>query len=131
MENKIYLFSSGGFIEAPEEWYENLREDQFTTDYDELKNGLYMYPSQQQIEFNLQNPGLNIHDAFYMISKSNEEINEEIREQRSTLYSSKTDKLYMAYIKYKEFGELDKAEEAYQIWKTAVLDIEITNPYIA
>lgn len=130
-EDKIYLFCAGGFIEAPQDWYYELRDDQFTTDYDKVKNdGLYMFPSQEQIDFNIAHPNLELYNAFYMIPKDTEDVNEEIRKQREALYLSTTDRLYMSYVKYKEFGETEKAEQAYQEWKNAVLNVEETNPYL-
>ena len=57
-------------------------------------------------------------------------INERIKKERENKYIAKTDKLYMAYIKYKEFGENEAAAKAYNEWKQAVLDIEEANPYI-
>lgn len=131
IEDKIYLFCAGGFIEAPQDWYNELRDDQFTTDYDEVKNnGLYMIPSQEQIDFNIAHPNLELYNAFYMIPKDTEDVNEEIRKQREALYLSTTDRLYMSYVKYKEFGETEKAEQAYREWKNAVLNVEETNPYL-
>lgn len=130
MENKIYLFCSGGMIEAPEDWYNGLKESEFTDSYEGILQGSYMHPTEEQIAFNLANPNLDLYHAFYMIPKEVSTINEETRTRRERLYIGNTDKLYMAYIKYKEFNEDEKAAEAYQKWKSAVEKIEQENPYL-
>ena len=132
MENKeeIYLLCNGGFIKAPADWYNNLKEEYFTDSYEGILEGKYYKPSEEQIIFNLANPGLDAYGAFYMIAPTTEELNEEIRKQRQNLYVANTDKLYMAYIRYKEFGEEEKAQKAYEEWKSAVQNIDKTTPYI-
>ena len=104
MEEKIYLLCSGGMIEAPEDWYKGLKESEFVDSYEGLLQGGYMHPSSEQIEFNLANPNLD-------------------------LYNTSTDRLYMAYVKYREFGEEEKAAAAYQEWREAVEKIKQDNPY--
>lgn len=131
MEEKKYLFSSGGIIEAPEEWLNGLKEDEFTDSYVGLLEGKYMQPTEQQLEFYSlhKDENYDLYHQFYMIELPMEELNEKIRKNREMKYSAQSDKLYMAYIKYKEFGEIEKAEEAYHKWKEMVLNIEKTNPY--
>lgn len=67
--------------------------------------------------YNLRTPNLEL-------------INSRIKKVRENEYVSKSDKLYMAYLKYKEFGDEATAAKAYQDWKQAVLEIEEANPYI-
>ena len=67
--------------------------------------------------YNLRTPNLDL-------------INGRIKKVREDKYVSKSDKLYMAYVKYKEFGDEVAAAKAYQDWKQAVLEIEEANPYI-
>ena len=88
-----------------------------------------MHPSSEQIEFNLANPNLDLYNAFYMIPKDTTIVNEEIRKRRENLYNTSTDRLYMAYVKYREFGEEEKAAAAYQEWREAVEKIKQDNPY--
>lgn len=88
-----------------------------------------MHPSSEQIEFNLANPNLDLYNAFYMIPKDTAVVNEEIRKHRENLYNTSTDRLYMAYVKYREFGEEEKAAAAYQEWREAVEKIKQDNPY--
>lgn len=130
MEEKIYLFNSGGFTEVPEVAYQYIAESSYTTEYDKLFDGFYIRPTEEQITWNLAHPGLDIYRAYNMIEKTAEEENEEIRQTRQSLYAGQTDKLYMAYIKYKEFGDEAKAAEAYEAWKAAVEKIEKDNPYV-
>ena len=104
MEEKIYLLCSGGMIEAPEDWYKGLKESEFVDSYEGLLQGGYMHPSSEQIEFNLANPNLDLYNAFYMIPKDTAVVNEEIRKHRENLYNTSTDRLYMAYVKYREFN---------------------------
>ena len=127
---KRYLFSNGGVIEAPDDWYSQIPENCFTDKYEDVEKGLYMHLSDEQLKFNLANPGLDLYHAFYMIPISIEEKNEEIRKQRELNYLNTTDRLYMSYIKYKEFGDTARATEAYNNWKNAVIEIETSNPYI-
>ena len=129
MEEKIYLLCSGGMIEAPEDWYKGLKESEFVDSYEGLLQGGYMHPSSEQIEFNLANPNLGLYNAFYMIPKDTTIVNEEIRKRRENLYNTSTDRLYMAYVKYREFGEEEKAAAAYQEWREAVEKIKQDNPY--
>lgn len=129
-DNVHYVFSEGGFLAVPDVAYQYFKEDVFTTEYARLFDGLYIHATEEQIAFNLANPGLDIYRAFNMITKTTEEKNEEIRQRRQTLYTAKTDKLYMAYVKYKEFGEEEKAAEAFETWKAAVAQINEDNPYI-
>lgn len=128
--NKIYLICVGGFIEPPMDWYNSLKKEYFTDSYEGILEGKYYKPSEEQIAFNLANPGLDAYGAFYMIAPTTEELNEEIRKQRQKLYVANTDKLYMAYVRYKEFGEEEKAQKAYKEWKSAVQNIDVTTPYI-
>ena len=83
----------------------------------------------EQIEFNLANPNLDLYNAFYMIPRDTAVVNEEIRKRRENLYNTSTDRLYMAYVKYREFGEEEKAAAAYQEWREAVEKIKQDNPY--
>nr|DAI43348.1 MAG TPA: hypothetical protein [Caudoviricetes sp.] len=129
MEEKIYLLCSSGMIEAPEDWYKGLKESEFVDSYEGLLQGGYMHPSSEQIEFNLANPNLDLYNAFYMIPKDTAVVNEEIRKHRENLYNTSTDRLYMAYVKYREFGEEEKAAAAYQEWREAVEKIKQDNPY--
>lgn len=64
-----------------------------------------------------------------MIPKDTTIVNEEIRKRRENLYNTSTDRLYMAYVKYREFGEEEKAAAAYQEWREAVEKIKQDNPY--
>lgn len=131
MANEIYLFNQWGMCEVPEEAYKEIeRQDLFTTEYERLFDGRYMRPTEEQIAFNLANPGLDIYRAYNMIAETAEEKNEETRQRRQNLYTAKTDKLYMAYVKYKEFGDTDKAAEALETWRAAVEQINSDNPYV-
>ena len=116
-------------IEAPEELFKGLKESEFVDSYEGLLQGGYMHPSSEQIEFNLANPNLDLYNAFYMIPKDTTIVNEEIRKRRENLYNTSTDRLYMAYVKYREFGEEEKAAAAYQEWREAVEKIKQDNPY--
>ena len=68
--------------------------------------------------------------VYYMKTPAKSSQNERIRKIRENTYISKSDPLYMAYIKYKEFGEDEAAAKAYNEWKQAVLEIEEANTYI-
>lgn len=114
---------------SPEDWYKELKESEFVDSYEGLLQGGYMHPSNEQIEFNLANPNLDLYNAFYMIPKDTAVVNEEIRKHRENLYNTSTDRLYMAYVKYREFGEEEKAAAAYQEWREAVEKIKQDNPY--
>lgn len=133
MEDKIYLFCSGGMIEAPKEWYTSLDETVFTDVYEEVfTKGKYIIPTEEQIQFYIDHFSENLTPdrLFYMNAKSVEELNEEIRIAREIAYKAKSDPLYMAYLKYKAFGDEEKATVALDIWKQAVKEIEEEHPYI-
>lgn len=69
-------------------------------------------------------------DVYNMIAPSLETINTKIRKKRESKYAAETDRLYMAYVKYKEFGDEIAAAEAYNEWRTAVQNVKEANPYI-
>lgn len=106
--------------------------DKVVDSIDELQDDKILLLNDEQVKYFQANPERLIDDpisVFYMKPIPPETLNEEIRKKRESLYQTYTDSLYMAYIKYKEFGDTDAAEEAYNKWKQAVLDIENTNPY--
>lgn len=131
INNIIYIFSGGGVLEAPIDWYDTLNPEVFTDSYEELiSGGKYMLLSEEQIAFHLKHPDYDLYHSFYMIEVTAEEKNEEIRKIREISYKSQSDPIYMSYLKYKEFGDTQRAEEAYTIWQNKVRQIDSENPYI-
>lgn len=130
-DNIIYIFNRNGVLEAPREWYESLKPEVITTDFEELKTGKYMPLSEEQIAFHRIHPHCNLFHSFYMIPLTIEEQNNQIREIRKGLYKAQSDPLYMAYIKYKELGDPNNAELAYKIWIEKINKIKQDNPYLS
>lgn len=133
MDNNIYLLANGGVIEVTEylkDWYLEMPATSFTEDYDGILSGKYLVLTGERLDFYKAHPNLSADHIFYMTIPSIEVENEQIRQQRENAYKANSDSIYMAYIKYKEFGELDKAEEKYNEWKAAVVAIDQKYPYI-
>lgn len=59
-----------------------------------------------------------------------EQQNAIIRKDREIAYRRESDSLYMAYVKYSELGELEKANAAKSEWLAKVQEIDIRFPYI-
>jgi len=55
--------------------------------------------------------------------------NDAIREMRAEAYREESDPLYMAYIKYKERDQTDKAATMYKAWEDKLSEIENRLPY--
>ena len=56
--------------------------------------------------------------------------NADIAKQREAAYREESDYLYMAYVKYKEQGLTEKAEETKKEWLAKVDEIDARYPYI-
>lgn len=114
--------------------YEHL-EDQIVSSFDELVDDSKMLLlNEEQSAFYLKYADYVVDDPFAVYNMHAPDttlINDRIKKERENKYIAKTDRLYMAYIKYKEFGEDEAAAKAYNEWKQAVLEIEEANPYIA
>lgn len=113
--------------------YEHL-EDQIVSSFDELVDDSKMLLlNEEQSAFYLKYADYVVDDPFAVYNMHAPDttlINDRIKKERENKYIAKTDRLYMAYIKYKEFGEDEAAAKAYNEWKQAVLEIEEANPYI-
>ena len=100
-------------------------------------NGLWIPMSDAQIAFADEHPTASAKEIFDMKltvieteEPTVEQQNAEIRRKRETVYRRESDSLYMAYVKYSELGELEKANAAKSEWLAKVQEIDIRFPYI-
>ena len=100
-------------------------------------NGRWVPMSDAQIAFSDEHPTASVKEIFDMkltvietAEQTVEEQNAEIRRKRETVYRRESDSLYMAYVKYSELGELEKANAAKSEWLAKVQEIDIRFPYI-
>lgn len=56
--------------------------------------------------------------------------NEDIRKERALAYGMRSDSLYMAYLKYTELGEPEKAALSKTDWLNEIAAIDAEYPYI-
>lgn len=136
MENK-YVFTSSGILEGPEDWFNLILPENFTDSYDELFEGKYIIPSEEQIAFYKNHKDYDLYHQFYMIEYTDEDKenakqaeNEEIKLRRKNDYKNTVDPLYMAYVKNQALGNTEKATSYYNQWLEAVQQIKEENPYI-
>ena len=107
-------------------------------------NGHWIPMSDAQIAFADEYPTASVKEIFDMkltvieIAEQTVEIEEPtveqqnaiIRKDREIAYRRESDTLYMAYVKYSELGELEKANAAKTEWLAKVQEIDIRFPYI-
>lgn len=136
MENK-YVFDSSGMLEGTKEWFDIILPENFTTDYEEIFDGKYYIPSNEQLEFYKSHKDYDLYHLFYMIEYSEEELlqekqlkNKEVESKRETEYKNSADPLYMGYVKNMALGNDEKATEYYNKWLEAIQTIKEENPYI-
>ena len=100
-------------------------------------NGRWIPMSDAQIAFADEHPTASAKEIFDM--KLNaieteeptvEQQNAIIRKDREIAYRRESDTLYMAYVKYTELGELEKANAAKSEWLAKVQEIDIRFPYL-
>ena len=65
-----------------------------------------------------------------ILALSLKSTNEQIMAMRAEAYREESDPLYMAYIKYKERDQTDKAATMYKAWEDKLSEIENRLPYI-
>lgn len=132
MEVYYITRNSAGVIDK--DFLYNYLADKIVSSLDELDDDNKMLLlNEEQSAFYLKYADYVVDDPFAVYNMRTPNItliNERIKKERENKYIAKTDKLYMAYIKYKEFGEDEAAAKAYNEWKQAVLEIEEANPYI-
>ena len=132
MEVYYITRNSAGVIDK--DFLYNYLADKIVSSLDELDDDDKMLLlNEEQSAFYLKYADCVVDDPFAVYNMRTPDItliNERIKKERENKYIAKTDKLYMAYIKYKEFGEDEAAAKAYNEWKQAVLEIEEANPYI-
>lgn len=132
MEVYYITRNSAGVIDK--DFLYNYLADKIVSSLDELDDDDKMLLlNEEQSAFYLKYADYVVDDPLAVYSMRTPDvslINEHIKKERERKYIAKTDKLYMAYVKYKEFGETELAAEAYNKWKQAVLEIEEANPYI-
>ena len=100
-------------------------------------NGHWIPMSDAQIAFADEHPTASAKEIFDMKltvieteEPTVEQQNVAIRRERRMAYRRESDSLYMAYVKYSELGELEKANAAKSEWLAKVQEIDIRFPYI-
>ena len=100
-------------------------------------NGYWIPMSDAQIAFADEHPIASAKEIFDMKltvieieEPTVEQQNTIIRKDREMAYRRESDSLYMAYVKYLELGELEKANAAKSEWLAKVQEIDIRFPYI-
>lgn len=131
---EIYYITKNNVGSIDETFFRNYLSDKEVFSLEDLTDDdHFLLLNEDQSKFYLKYMDDVVDDpiaVYNMIPPAKSFQNERIRKIRENAYINKSDALYMAYIKYKEFGEEEAATIAYNKWKQAVLDIENANPYI-
>ena len=100
-------------------------------------NGKWIPMSDAQIAFADEHPTASAKEIFDMKltvieteEPTVEQQNAAIRREREMAYRRESDSLYMAFAKYSELGELEKANAAKTEWLAKVQEIDIRFPYL-
>ena len=100
-------------------------------------NGFWIPMSEAQVKFADEHPTATAREIFDMkmniiepYQPTQEEQNASIRREREMAYRRESDSLYMAFVKYTELGELEKANTAKSEWLEKVREIDIRFSYI-
>ena len=100
-------------------------------------NGHWIPMSDAQIAFADEHPIASVKEIFDMKltvieieEPTVEQQNTAIKREREMAYRRESDSLYMAFAKYSELGELEKANAAKSEWLAKVQEIDIRFPYI-
>ena len=100
-------------------------------------NGFWIPMSEAQVKFADEHPTATAREIFDMkmniiepYQPTQEEQNASIRIEREMAYRRESDSLYMAFVKYTELGELEKANTAKSEWLEKVREIDIRFSYI-
>ena len=103
----------------------------------DYKNGLWIPMSDAQIAFADEHPTASAKEIFDMKltvietkEPTVEQQNAAIKREREMTYRRESDSLYMAFAKYSELGELEKANAAKSEWLAKVQEIDIRFPYL-
>ena len=131
---ELYYITKNGVGSIDADFIKTYLSDKEVKSLEELtEDDRYLFLNDDQRDFYIKYMDEVVDDpmaVYYMKTPVKSSQNERIRKIRENTYISKSDPLYMAYIKYKEFGEDEAAAKAYNEWKQAVLEIEEANPYI-
>lgn len=100
-------------------------------------NGFWIPMSEAQVKFADEHPTATAREIFDMkmvivelYQPPQEEENENIRLQREIAYKEESDSFYMAYVKYNELGDGEKAAAAKANWLQKVQEIDMRLPYV-
>ena len=100
-------------------------------------NGLWIPMSDAQIAFADEHPTASAKEIFDMkltvietVELTKDEQNASIRREREMAYRRESDSLYMAFAKYSEFGETEKAATAKAAWLAKIQEIDMRLPYV-
>lgn len=131
-----YLLSLAGCIEADEQLYNALNNDDLIgNSWEDVNNNKYIVMTDDQIVFYKKyktwTDYISAYNFFYVLPPDVESINQEIKENRERIYSSKTDGIYMAYVKYNMTDQTEKADQALSEWKEKIQKVKDNNPYIS
>ena len=107
------------------------------TTWFDYTNGFWIPMSEAQVKFADEHPTATAREIFDMkmniiepYQPTQEEQNASIRREREMAYRRESDSLYMAFVKYTELGELEKANTAKSEWLEKVREIDIRFSYI-
>lgn len=133
MENYVYLLGKCGVLHIPEEWISKYSHYKIVDNISAIEEDeqSYIRLNEEQILFyNLHlNDSLTYLQVFNMELPPIEERIQKISDKRERKYRAITDPLYIAYVKYKEIGETEKAEAKHQEWLEKLQEIKDNNPY--
>lgn len=127
----IYLGKDSHFIVAIEntEQFEKEIAEYIGTTIEDIENDKVVKLNDEQIAFLSTHKNLPYKDIINMTEPPLEDKVNEVKETREKAYVEQSDSLYMAYLKYKDLGQEEKAKEAHDLWLSKINEISNNNPY--
>lgn len=100
-------------------------------------NGFWIPMSEAQVKFADEHPTASAKEIFHTklkkietVKLTKDEQNASIRREREMAYRRESDSFYMAFAKYSELGETEKAATAKANWLQKVQEIDMRLPYV-
>lgn len=127
---KIYLLGKQGVFEIDTNEI-SIPDEEITDKIEEVTYDKFIKLTPEQVVFFKEHQGehLDYMKLYNMETFSLSERIDQIAKIREQQYKKYSDHLYIAYAKYKEFGETQKARDKYEEWIKKIQEIEKNNPY--